>query len=153
DLRSRIDNSTALAVAGEPLHGELLRPFYAAFDYQPVWTARPRQVEALLAAVWRAGEHGLDPDLFHGALLRNPAALPPIERELLLSDAFLSYADALARGALPVEYRLDDEDLTPQRVDVPATLANALGSPDPAGAVAALAPHSPDYLALQRALQ
>jgi hypothetical protein len=114
-----------VVVGGEQLHGALLRQFYAAHNFEPVWTVRQAQADALLNAVLRAGEHGLDPDMFHGALLRNTAALPPIERELVLSDAFLAYAEALARGAVPIELRMDDEDLTPEPISVAAALDNA----------------------------
>jgi murein L,D-transpeptidase YcbB/YkuD len=106
----------------------------------------------------RAGEQGLDPALFHTALLGSPAAtaaaaaLSPIDRELLLSDAVLGYADALARGALPIEDRMDDEDLTPGPLDVAAVIDQAIASRDPASVIAALAPQSPDYLALRHAL-
>ena len=152
-IRSRIESATGLVVAGEKLHGALLRQFYAAHNFEPVWPTRQPQAQALLNAVLRAGEHGLDPDLFHGALLRNAAALPPIERELVLSDAFLAYADALARGAVPIEIRMDDEDLTPGPIDLAATLDTATNSPDPAAAIEALAPNSPAYATLRRALQ
>lgn len=140
-------------IGGERLHAALLRQFYATHDYQPVWSAHPAQAAALWNAVLRAGEHGLDPNLFHAALLRQTAALSPIDHEILLSDAFLGFADALARGALPVERRMDDEDLTPPPVDVAAVLNRAIDSPDPAAVVEALAPHSATYIALQRALQ
>ena len=73
--------------------------------------------------------------------------------ELLLSDAFLSYADALARGAVPVERRRDDEVLTPEPIDVAAALDAAIDSPDPAAAIEALAPTTPTYRALREALQ
>jgi murein L,D-transpeptidase YcbB/YkuD len=118
-----------------------------------VWPTRQSQAQALLNAVLRAGEHGLDPDRFHGAALRNAAALPPIERELLLSDGFLAYADALARGAVPIEIRMDDEDLRPEPLDVAVALDDAINSPDPAASIEALAPNSPAYAALRQALQ
>ncbi len=153
EIRNRIESAAGLAVAGEALHGALLRQFYAAHNFAPVWATRQAQADALRNLVLRAGEHGLDPDLFHGALLGNPAALPPTDRELLLSDAVLAYADALARGALPIEERMDDEDLTPEPVDVAATLDSAINSPNPAAIIEALAPNSPDYLALRQALQ
>jgi murein L,D-transpeptidase YcbB/YkuD len=153
EIRNRIEGAAGLFVGGEQLHGSLLRQFYAAHNFEPVWATRLAQAKALLDAVMRAGEHGLDPDLFHAALLRNPAALPPIDRELLLSDAFLGFADALARGAVPIEVRLDDEDLTPEPIAVAAALDNALDSPNPAAVIEALAPNSPDYMALRRALQ
>ena len=151
-LRARIESASGLVVAGEALHGSLLRKFYAAHNYEPVWPTRQAQADALVKLVLRSGEQGLDPALFHGALLRNPAALSPLDRELVLSDAFLAYADALARGALPIEDRMDDEDLTPGPVDVPGALDAALNSPDPAASIEALAPTSPGYLALRRAL-
>jgi murein L,D-transpeptidase YcbB/YkuD len=153
EIRSRIDSTDGLAIAGEKLHVGLLRQFYAAHNFQPVWSSRQSQTEALLGAVMRSAEHGLDPELFHGALLRNPAALPPLDRELLLSDAFVAFADALARGVLPLERRLDDEDLAPEPVNVAAALDNAIASPDPAAAIEALAPNSADYVALRHALQ
>src|SRR5579864_3756750 len=152
DIRNRIDSATGLLVAGERLHGELLRQFYAMHNFEPVWPTRQVQAQALLNAVMRAGDHGLDPELFHGALLRNLAALPPIERELVLTDAVLAYGDALARGAVPIEIRMDDEDLKPEPVNLAATLENAINSPDPAAAIEALAPNSPAYAALRRAL-
>jgi murein L,D-transpeptidase YcbB/YkuD len=152
EIKVRLDRS-GLAIAGEHLHVGLLRRFYAAHGYEPVWNTREAQAKALLQAVLRAGEHGLDPELFHATALRDPAALPPIDRDLLLSDAFLAYADALARGVLPVEQRMDDEDLKPEPVDVAVTLDNAIASSDPAAAIEALAPNSPEYQILRRALQ
>ena len=153
DIRNRIESTAGLVVAGERLHGSLLRQFYAAHNYAPVWPTRQAQAAALVQLALRSAEQGLNPDLFHGALLRNPAALSPTDRELVLSDAFLGYADALARGALPIGIRMDDEDLTPGPVDVAATLDSALNSPDPAAVIEALAPNSPDYRALLRALK
>ena len=153
EIAARLQSAGGLEIAGERLHGALLRRFYAAHNYEPVWGTHSAQAAALLNAVLRAGDHGLDPDLFHGSLLRNMATLSPIDRELLQSDAFLGFADALARGVLPIEIRMDDEDLRPEPIDVAAVLDQAIDSPDPAAAIEALAPHSPAYLALQRALQ
>jgi murein L,D-transpeptidase YcbB/YkuD len=153
ELGSRIENAPGLAIAGEKLNLGLLRRFYAAHGYEPVWTTRQAQADSLLKAVLRAGDHGLDPNLFHAAVLHNAATLAPLDRELLLSDAFLSYADALARGIFPIERRMDDEDLTPEPIDIAATLDNAIGSPDPGAAIEALAPTTPTYRALRQALQ
>jgi murein L,D-transpeptidase YcbB/YkuD len=103
--------------------------------------------------VARAGEHGLDVEMFHASLLRKLASLSPIDRDLVLSDAFLGYADALARGAVPIEARYDDEDLTPEPIDIAAALTRALNSPDPAAVIEDLAPRSPAYIALRGALR
>jgi len=153
ELGKLIESAPELVVAGERLNGELLRPFYARHGFAPVWTTRQLQANSLMDAVLRAGDHGLAPELFHANLLRSPATLSPLDRELLLSDAFLSYADALARGIMPIERRRDDEALTPEPIDVAAALDAAVASPDPAAVIEALAPTTPTYRRLRQALQ
>jgi len=152
EIQARLEHS-GLAVAGEHLHVALLRRFYAAHKYEPVWDSRQSQAAALTQAITRAGDHGLDPELFHLTALRNAASLPTTDRDLLLSDAFLSYADALARGVLPVELRMDDEDLKPEPVDAAQALDSAINSADPTAAVEALAPNTAEYQALRQALR
>lgn len=152
-LGELIESAPQAVVAGERLNVELLRRFYARRGFAPVWTTREAQANSLLDAVLRVRDHGLAPELFHADLLRSPATLPALDRELLLSDAFLSYADALARGAMPVERRRDDETLTSGPIDVAATLDAAIGSPDPAAVFEALAPATPTYRLLRQALQ
>ena len=145
--------NSAPVVAGERLNAELLRRFYARHGFAAVWTTRQAQADSLINAVLRAGEQGLAPELFHANLLRSTATLSPLERELLLSDAFLSYADALARGVMPIERRRDDEALTPEPIDVAVALDAAIDSRDAGAAVEALAPTTPTYLQLRQALQ
>ena len=152
-IHKLLDGAPELAVGGEQLNAALLRRFYARHDFEPVWTTRRAQANSLVDAVLRAGDQGLDPELFHASLLRHRAILRPLDRELLLSDAFLSYADALARGAVPVERRRDDEVLTPGPIDVAAALDTAIRSPDPGAVIEELAPATPTYLALRLALQ
>jgi len=152
-LGELIESAPKSAVAGERLNVELLRRFYARHGFAPVWETRQLQADSLMTAIVRAGDHGLAPELFHADVLRSPATLPTLERELLLSNAFLSYADALARGAMPVEHRRDDEVLAPEPIDVAATLDAAIGSPDPAAVIEALAPTTPTYRLLRQALQ
>ena len=153
ELGKRIDSAPELIVAGERLNVALLRRFYAGHGFEPIWTTRQAQANSLVNAVLRADDHGLAPELFHANLLRQTATLPPLDRELLVSDAFLSYADALARGAMPVERRTDDEVLTPEPIDVAAVLDAAIVSRDPAAVIEALAPTTPTYRALRQVLQ
>ena len=153
EIRNLIGGAPELVVAGQRLNVELLRRFYARHGFEPVWTTRQAQATSLVNAVLRAGGQGLDPELFHASLLRQRATLSWPDRELLLSDAFLSYASALALGAVPVERRRDDEILTPRPIDVADALDVAIGSPDPAAVIEALAPTTPAYLALRQALQ
>ena len=73
------------------------------------WTeARQAHAAALSETVLRAREHGLAPELFHGDLLRTLDGLSTLDRELILTDAVLAYADALGRGILPVERRREE---------------------------------------------
>jgi L,D-transpeptidase YcbB len=153
ELSARLADGSDLTVGGERLDVALLQRFYARHDFEPVWTSRPEETAKLVQVVLRAGDQGLNPDLFHARLLRHSTTLPPLDRELLLSDAFLSYADALARGAVSVERRRDDEVLAPEPIDVTTVLDDAMDSSDPGAAIEALAPTTPTYLALRDALQ
>ncbi len=74
-LRDLIDGAGELVVAGAHVNVGLLRRFYARHGFEPVWTARRAQADALMAAVLRAGDQGLDPELFHATLLRDGATL------------------------------------------------------------------------------
>jgi murein L,D-transpeptidase YcbB/YkuD len=150
EIKVRLDNSS-LQVAGERVHPAMLRRLYAAHGFLPIWETRQAQANALLQAVQRAGEHGLDPDMFHVQLLARAAALSPIDRDLLFSDAILAYADALAHGAVHPSSRLDEEDLSPDPVDIVAVLETAITGPNPAPAIEALAPSSPAYTAMRQA--
>jgi len=153
ELGELIDSAPKSAAGGDRLNVELLRRFYARHGFAPVWNARQAQADSLVEVVLRAGDHGLDPELFNAKALRSRATLPTLDRELLLSNAFLSYADALARGAMPVERRRDDEVLKPEPIDVAAALDAAIASPDPAAAIEGLAPTTPTYRLLRQALQ
>jgi murein L,D-transpeptidase YcbB/YkuD len=152
ELKARLDLPGKLIVAGERTHEHLLRRFYAVHGYQTVWTDHSAGASQLWNAVQRARDHALDPELFHSvAIAERGPTLPAIERDLLLSDAFLSYADALSRGAMAIEYRVDDEDLAPEPVDIVGVLDAAITSPNPAQLIDALAPASAEYRAMRRA--
>jgi murein L,D-transpeptidase YcbB/YkuD len=152
EIKTRLSVVGPLSVMGEPLHVALLRRFYAGHGDQPVWATHPAQANALWHAVLKAGEQGLDPDSFHVAAFAK-TALSPTDRELLLSDAFLSYAEALGRGAVAPETRTEDEDLSPDPVDAVAALDATLTSPDPEAAIAGLAPKSREYATLRHAYE
>jgi L,D-transpeptidase YcbB len=151
DIEDRLDLAGRVVVAGERLHQHLVRRFYAEHGWTTVWDRHQKAAAALLTEVLRADRHGLDPAAFHATTLAGTRALSPVEHDLLLSDAILSYADALAGGAVPVGERPEAEDLRPAPADVIAVVDRALSAPDPAQLVEALAPASPQYLAMRQA--
>jgi murein L,D-transpeptidase YcbB/YkuD len=153
ELGRRIGSGSEVRVGGDRLDAARLRRFYGQHDFQPVWSTRKDHATALTDAIWRAGDHGLAPEQFHAGLLLSVSALPPLERDLLLSDAFLSYAEALARGVVLPDQRRNDEVLTPGPVDTVALLDSALDRTDPAAALEGLAPQTPTYRALRQALR
>ncbi len=152
EIEDRLDPASRLTLAGERLNEHLLRRFYLAHQYKTVWDKNAAQAASLWETVRHAGDQGLDPATFHTALLSGHwAALSPVERDLLLSDAFLSYADALAQGAVPIRDRSGEEALQPKPTDIVAVLDAAIAAPDPASAMEALAPSSSEYSAMRRA--
>lgn len=140
-------------VAGETLDGTLLRRFYHRRGYVPVWSHRPAAAEAMAEAVLHAASHGLDPEMFHGSLVQRIGMFPPLRQELLLSHAALTYAEALAFGAVPLARRMANETLAAEPVDVTAVLDSGLEAGDPVAAIEALAPRTATYRALREALQ
>ncbi|BDG74763.1 hypothetical protein Rmf_46920 [Roseomonas fluvialis] len=148
-----LEGTPDLGLGGDPVDAEALRRFYARRRYMPVWASRSPQAEDLVATVLRAGDHGLDPESFRASLLRRQDELPPLEREVLLTDAFLAYAGALAHGAVPVDRRTSFEALAPGEVDVAAVLDEAIDSPDPVSVIDGLAPSTLNYLALRLGLR
>lgn len=141
-----------LAIGGQTLEVAPLRRFYARHGYRPVWASRDAQATALSEAVLAAAGHGLDPELFHAALLRRQAELPPLERELVLSAAVLSLADALAHGQVGAARRRPVEALATEPADLDAALDAAMDSDEPRRAIEGLAPATPGYAALRAAL-
>ena len=65
DIGSLLEGQTPM-VAGETLDAELLRRFYVRRGFEPVWNTRQAQANGLKAAVLRARDHGLDPEMFFG---------------------------------------------------------------------------------------
>lgn len=140
----------------------LIAAFYAARGHAPGWTHRT-QVQSLLEAVEQSPSHGLDPEDFHAAALRDlaqPGALErldPRERvsaELRLTDALLRYVHHIRFGKLdPVTVNRAWN----HRPSIPAeTLVEAMESiltaADPAARLADVAPKPFFYEQLRAAL-
>lgn len=152
-LREVVGENSRLVIAGEEVDTGALRRFYARRGYEPVWADRPGKADALVEAVLNADSHGLDPATFHADMLQQLDSFPPLHRDLLISHAGLSYADALAVGRVPVGNRRDSEALAADPIDAAAVLDAAIDSRDPVARLEALAPSTPTYQALREALR
>lgn len=158
-LRARLGSGATptVHVGGERLqvHSDLFR-FYAARSYAVAWE---QYGETLLPLIEAAADDGLDPARYHAARLEALFAAEPspeadADRDLLLTDAFLTLGEHLLRG------RVDPAAVAPERKwyptwrtrDLAAVLAGALESGDLAGALDALRPRHAAYGQLRDAL-
>jgi len=131
-----------LVLAGRKLDRAQLTAIYQKNDFRPLWNDQRRA--ELVASLAEAPSHGLDPGAF--AL---PAA-DPARADILQTDAFLRYANALARGRVsPADFETDWAMPQPA-FDGAASLARALADGVPA-ALATLAPNDADYAHLRQA--
>src|SRR5690606_33336727 len=135
--------------------------FYERRQFSPAWESRAKR-DALLRALERSVEHGLDPDDYHVGLLRAHAAetngedpkAAAIHFELLASDALARFAFHLRFG------KVNPEALEPswnfsrtlEGTDPVAVFQRLIDAADIAAEVEALAPQEPRYAELKAAL-
>jgi murein L,D-transpeptidase YcbB/YkuD len=137
------EGEAGLKLDGRALDRTRLAALYQPRDFAPIWTGE--REAALVAALRGAAAHGLDPASFA------VGASEPQERELLLTDAFLRYAAALAQGRVNSAEIESDWAMPAPHFDAAAALESAAKG-DPAAVLAALAPADPAYKRLQEAL-
>lgn len=143
-LQALLSGAGELRLAGRGLDRDSLMPIYQAHHFQPLWDAG-RQA-ALLKAVDEAAIQGLDP-----ADYAVPAA-GTVERDLLLTDTFLRYAAALARGRVALS-EVESDWLIPAPAFDGGRLVDMALSGDVGSVLDDLPPKNPAYLRLVTALQ
>jgi murein L,D-transpeptidase YcbB/YkuD len=141
----------------------LIAEIYRARDYAPAWT-NAGQVQALLHAVEQSPTHGLSPEDFHAATLRElgrPGALEGLDArgrisaELRLTDALLRYVHHMRFG------KLDPAAVNPawnHRPRLPAEtlvagVEDILSAKDPGAGLANVAPRPYFYEQMRTALK
>ncbi len=141
-IASLLSGEGDLVISGRRLDRAQLSALYAKHDFHPLWN-ETRRAE-LIAALADAPSHGLDPGAF---------ALPetdPSRTDILQTDDFLRYAQALARGRVsPAEFETDWAMPQPS-FDPAAALARAQKD-GVAATLASLAPADDDYARLRQA--
>src|SRR5665213_2725013 len=143
-LQMLLSGEGPLQIAGRSVDRGSVTPIYQAHAYQSLWEAARQK--ALIKALGEADVQGLDP-----ADYVIPAA-GGIERDVLLTDAFLRYAAALARGRVSPTAIETDWLIQAPAFDGAKTIDLAL-SGDVGDVLGALPPKNPAYLRLLTALR
>ena len=137
--------------------------FYQRRRDAAAWSAdgriRPAAGE-LLAALAAAGDDGLSPEAYRPAALGRLAAAVAsrpdpgglADLDLLLSDAFLTFAAHLSHGKVNPAAIYSDCALRPDVLDLADALEDALRTGQIRAALAGLAPPQPGYRRLREAL-
>jgi murein L,D-transpeptidase YcbB/YkuD len=155
EIRQSLESSVSLADSELMVDRTRLITAYRARDFKPVWAGHPDMVNALVAALSTSATEGIGPESLGLDALKSVLAnthFPPVERELLLSDRYLGYAQVLAQGrvaaaAIERDWLLDRPDFDPA-----AAMSRLDRSGDVAGSLQELAPRSADYARLRDAL-
>ena len=148
-----------VARAGASPAAEAIRAFYARRDHRPLWysDARPsRQALAVLAALARAEEHGLNPALYGMPQLeervRSAAGAAQAADELALTRAYLDYAADISSGVIDHPRQVGRMFRDARRTPPEQLLDGIAAAPDIAKYLAALPPDTRRYDALKSAL-
>lgn len=143
-VEAALQGNGTLSLGGRSLDRATLRALYQKYNFQPIWNEQ--RIASFSRVLAEAASQGIDSRAF----AVDSAA--PADRELLLTDAFLRYASALARGRVwPGDFETD------WRIEAPPFDASKVLEAAIAGEVASvladLIPQAPGYGRLLEALQ
>jgi murein L,D-transpeptidase YcbB/YkuD len=132
-----------------------IRDFYVRRDYRPLWSSESRlspRAVAVLAALARAAEHGLNPTLYGMPALDERVRAGTAEGELALTRAYLEYTADISSGVIDRPRQVgrmyrDAKRLTPEQL-----LKGIAAAPDAAAYLARLPPDTHRYDALKATL-
>src|ERR1700676_503785 len=156
EIREALESAGPLESGGLKLDRDTLAVAYRARDFEPVWADKPELTVAFETALGAAGREGLDPETFDLSAVKAAVsgdALTPVGRELLLSDRFLAYAQALAQGRVSPSAISEDWLLPRPGFDPALALGTLAQSADAEATLAGLMPSVPDYGRLRQALE
>ncbi len=140
-LRSEGD----LRLGGRLIDRDAVTAVYRNHGFHVLW--EPAKQDALIKALAQAEIQGLDP-----ADYAVPAVVDKLERDVLLTDTFLRYAAALAKGRVDLTDAETDWLIQPPPFDGPALVDRAIAG-DVGDVLGDLTPKDPGYLRLLTALQ
>ncbi len=153
-LRAATQNATEI---GAP-YAAALGKAYTDRQHAPIWLREGKSTDrakALLAALKGLSEDGLEPEDYDVSAIEKALAAggaDAIRADYLLSRALLLAAADLSTGR--VDANAIDKEMSPvqRRADLAALAQRGLGGDDPKAFFASLAPATPQYAALRKAL-
>lgn len=152
-LQLRLEAARAtgeLFVDGRPiLARRSLLKFYEDRGFSPAWTSAPQERIRLAAAVNRAWEHGLTPSDY--LPLQDLDSYADVDRELLLTNAFLLLGSHLLHGRVNPESVVAEWVANRRQRDMAAVLESALARRAVDARLEELAPVQPRYRRLKAA--
>ena len=135
-----------------------LQNVYAERNFQPIWSGTIEALESARVAkafLARAGEHGLNPDDYSGAIgstLRDDTAERSAEIDVELTRNVLRYARDVRSGRLEPSAVYRDIDLPREAFDPAAAFATAVRQGEIVNRFSALPPPRAEYQRLVAAL-
>lgn len=163
DLESVTASELESGLASVPSEGlrdpELLREFYGSREYAPIWNDSDLRND-FLDELEKAGDEGLFLKDYHAEriedLLKEQENETPenrVQREVLLTDAFFSYADDLFYGKLNPEELYSLWGIERQEISVTDLLEKALETEDVSEVLNSLKPQNEIYTGLKQSLK
>ena len=148
---------------------KLTRQFYERREHAPAWVEGTKplpHIAGLLAALNRASDEGLDPQLYNVAILEqrhqtasrgflSTKGFAPIEageHDVWFTYLYLRFASDLADGLSDLAHADSKWQIRPEKFDAVARLDEALQSNTVEQSLRDLMPQNPQYVALRRAL-
>lgn len=159
ELRDHLERpAAATALRAHAAFSPVLREFYARRGHRPLWLAErglSAHGQALLAALSRAAEHGLDPATYGMPELATRAAnraAPDADLEVALTLAYLDYAGDLSSGVIDNPRAVAGVFRATRRPAPAALLEGVANAANPSAFLAQLAPDGRRYNALKAGL-
>ena len=160
-LRLVVAVAPSAGIDGEGIHsGQALQHFYRTRDYAPAWidvTGVALQATDVLERLRRAWIEGLEPARYHVAaietLVQHASDVEQLAQlDLLLSDAFLSYARDVREGRVRPAHVDPTWRITAESFDYAAALETALAEQTAAATLDTMPPPHEGYRRLRVAL-
>ncbi len=156
-----VESSGDMTVAGQPVDRDMLRAFYAYRRYTLAWDSDEvglgGRAAAVYAALASADNEGLEPADYHvreiAALANSSSDVDRMDRDLLLTDGLIHYANDLSSGKL-TSRQTDERYIDHQSFGLPRYLAAGamLAPADLPEFLTNLAPSNPQYAAVKAML-